>query len=190
MIGVAEDDLGAERLEIVVPNGLDRPLRADRHERRRLHHAVRRVNSPRRAAPSVAVSAKRKGGDDTVILETTVKKLRVGVIYGGRSGEHEVSVASAASIFNHLDRTPLRAGARSASRRTGAGRWPTRRRRRSRPPRSSSSTGSRRRGPRAPHREAHLVAYPSEEAMLTIERPGASGRDGEYSATVTGLGST
>jgi D-alanine-D-alanine ligase len=34
-----------------------------------------------------------------------VKKLRVGVIYGGRSGEHEVSVASAASIFKHLDRS-------------------------------------------------------------------------------------
>jgi D-alanine-D-alanine ligase len=32
-----------------------------------------------------------------------VKKLRVGVIYGGRSGEHEVSVASAASIFKHID---------------------------------------------------------------------------------------
>ena len=34
-----------------------------------------------------------------------MKKLRVGVIYGGRSGEHEVSVASAASIIKHLDRT-------------------------------------------------------------------------------------
>lgn len=34
-----------------------------------------------------------------------VKTLRVGVIYGGRSGEHEISVASAASIFRHLDRT-------------------------------------------------------------------------------------
>jgi D-alanine-D-alanine ligase len=34
-----------------------------------------------------------------------VKKLRVGVIYGGKSGEHEVSVASAASIFRHLDGT-------------------------------------------------------------------------------------
>jgi len=32
-----------------------------------------------------------------------VTKLRVGVVYGGRSGEHEVSVASAASIFRHLD---------------------------------------------------------------------------------------
>lgn len=34
-----------------------------------------------------------------------MKKLRVGIIFGGRSGEHEVSVASAASIFKHLDRT-------------------------------------------------------------------------------------
>src|SRR5437660_8370018 len=32
-----------------------------------------------------------------------VKKLRVGVIYGGRSGEHEVSLASAASVFQNLD---------------------------------------------------------------------------------------
>jgi D-alanine-D-alanine ligase len=32
-----------------------------------------------------------------------VAKLRVGVIFGGRSGEHEVSIASAASIFKHLD---------------------------------------------------------------------------------------
>ncbi|MEZ5287693.1 MAG: D-alanine--D-alanine ligase family protein [Vicinamibacterales bacterium] len=30
-------------------------------------------------------------------------KLRVGVLYGGRSGEHEVSVASAASILKYLD---------------------------------------------------------------------------------------
>jgi D-alanine-D-alanine ligase len=34
-----------------------------------------------------------------------VTKLRVGVIFGGRSGEHEVSIASAASIFKHLDRS-------------------------------------------------------------------------------------
>jgi D-alanine-D-alanine ligase len=38
-----------------------------------------------------------------------VKKLRVGVIYGGRSGEHEVSIASAASIFKHLDRAKYEA---------------------------------------------------------------------------------
>jgi D-alanine-D-alanine ligase len=33
-----------------------------------------------------------------------VTKLRVGIIYGGRWGEHEVSVTSAASIFKHIDR--------------------------------------------------------------------------------------
>jgi len=33
-----------------------------------------------------------------------VKKVRVGVIYGGRSGEHEVSIASAAAVVQNLDR--------------------------------------------------------------------------------------
>ncbi len=32
-------------------------------------------------------------------------KIRVGVLYGGRSGEHEVSMISAASIIKHLDRS-------------------------------------------------------------------------------------
>ena len=32
-----------------------------------------------------------------------MKKVRVGVIYGGRSGEHEVSLASAAAVFQNLD---------------------------------------------------------------------------------------
>jgi D-alanine-D-alanine ligase len=34
-----------------------------------------------------------------------VTTLRVGVIYGGRSGEHEVSIVSASSIFKHIDRS-------------------------------------------------------------------------------------
>ncbi len=33
------------------------------------------------------------------------KKLRVGVLFGGRSGEHEVSLVSAASVLRALDRT-------------------------------------------------------------------------------------
>jgi D-alanine-D-alanine ligase len=33
------------------------------------------------------------------------EKIRVAVLYGGRSGEHEVSLKSAASVFRHLDRT-------------------------------------------------------------------------------------
>src|ERR1700744_4129698 len=33
------------------------------------------------------------------------KKLRIGVLFGGRSGEHEVSLLSAASILKAIDRT-------------------------------------------------------------------------------------
>src|SRR6266567_6554759 len=33
-----------------------------------------------------------------------MRKLRVAVLYGGRSGEHEVSLQSAASVITHLDR--------------------------------------------------------------------------------------
>ena len=56
-----------------------------------------------------------------------MKTLRVGVIYGGRSGEHEVSVASAASIFQHLDRTryePVPIRIEKSGRWTLAGRAP------------------------------------------------------------------
>jgi D-alanine-D-alanine ligase len=35
----------------------------------------------------------------------TVRKLRVGVLFGGRSGEHEVSLLSAASVMQAMDRT-------------------------------------------------------------------------------------
>jgi D-alanine-D-alanine ligase len=35
----------------------------------------------------------------------TKKKLRVGILFGGRSGEHEVSLLSASSILNAIDRT-------------------------------------------------------------------------------------
>src|SRR5262249_48596091 len=34
---------------------------------------------------------------------TMGKKLRIGVVFGGRSGEHEVSIASAASVLEALD---------------------------------------------------------------------------------------
>src|SRR5215472_6191763 len=32
-----------------------------------------------------------------------MKKTRVGILFGGRSGEHEVSLLSAASVFNAID---------------------------------------------------------------------------------------
>src|SRR5438270_7117119 len=36
-------------------------------------------------------------------MATSNKRLRVGVLFGGRSGEHEVSLASAASVIRGLD---------------------------------------------------------------------------------------
>src|SRR5258708_26314750 len=33
-----------------------------------------------------------------------MKKLRVGILFGGRSGEHEVSLLSAASVFSAIDK--------------------------------------------------------------------------------------
>src|SRR5271165_1712704 len=35
----------------------------------------------------------------------TKKKIRVGILFGGRSGEHEVSLLSAASVLNAIDKT-------------------------------------------------------------------------------------
>jgi D-alanine-D-alanine ligase len=114
-----------------------------------------------------------------------VKKLRVGVIYGGRSGEHEVSVASAASIIKHLDRSryepvPIRI--------EKDGRWTLA----DKPPTSISAAevieharleAAR---PIRPGLEAHLVAHPGEETVLAIER--RSGTDIDGRATVTGVG--
>src|ERR1700760_3692493 len=36
-------------------------------------------------------------------LKLVMRKLRVGVLFGGRSGEHEVSLLSAASILKAID---------------------------------------------------------------------------------------
>src|SRR5713226_4990274 len=36
-------------------------------------------------------------------MNTEKKRLRIGVLFGGRSGEHEVSLASAASVIRGLD---------------------------------------------------------------------------------------
>ena len=117
-----------------------------------------------------------------------MKKLRVGVIYGGRSGEHEVSVASAASILRHLDRARYEA---VPIRIEKNGRWtlvdkiPT--------AMSAADVLEQQRvdaaRPARTTREAHLRAYPTDEAIVTIERSQPpSTTDGEYPATITGLG--
>jgi D-alanine-D-alanine ligase len=114
-----------------------------------------------------------------------VKRLRVGVLYGGRSGEHEVSLASAAAVFANLDRkryepVPIRI--------EKDGRWALA----DKPPTAVSAAevieqarldGAR---PIRSGREVHLVARPSEETILSIDR-GSRARADEGQAVVTGL---
>jgi D-alanine-D-alanine ligase len=115
-----------------------------------------------------------------------VKKLRVGVVYGGRSGEHEVSVASAASVIKHLDRTryePVPVRIEKDGRWTLADRAPTALSAADVIEQARQASG---RGPRA-RRETLFVPYASDETLLTIERmpPDAQGDQGH--AVVTGL---
>ncbi len=114
-----------------------------------------------------------------------MKRLRVGVLYGGRSGEHEVSIASAASVFAHLDRkryepVPIRI--------EKDGRWALA----DKPPavmiageviEQARVEASR---PMREGREVHFVARPSDETILSIDR--SRNRDAEVpAAVVTGL---
>jgi len=115
-----------------------------------------------------------------------MKRLRVGVLYGGRSGEHEVSLASAAAVFANLDRNryepvPIRIDK--------DGRWAIA----DRPPTTMSAGDviehARVEGARSTRgaREVHLVARPSEETILSIDR-GAPAKHAEGGQVmVTGL---
>jgi D-alanine-D-alanine ligase len=114
-----------------------------------------------------------------------MKRLRIGVLYGGRSGEHEVSLASAAAVFANLDRhryEPV------AIRIEKDGRWALA----DKPPLATSAAEvieqSRVEAARQIRtgREVHLVSRPSEETILSIKRaPEASPEPTE--ASVTGL---
>jgi D-alanine-D-alanine ligase len=117
-----------------------------------------------------------------------VKKLRVGVIYGGRSGEHEVSIASAASVIKALDRSryePVPVRIEKDGRWTIADRLPT--------AISAAEVIEQARvvaaRPPRPGRETVLVAHPTEDTLLTIERRQLRGSDPDAEqAIVTGLG--
>jgi D-alanine-D-alanine ligase len=95
-----------------------------------------------------------------------VKKLRVGVIYGGRSGEHEVSLASAAAVFANLDPARYEAvGIRIEK----DGRWTLP----PRPPSLVSAAAVIQGGGNEPVEtalEAHVVAGPGGDTLLTIDR--------------------
>jgi len=106
-----------------------------------------------------------------------VKKLRIGIIYGGRSGEHEVSVASAAAVFQNLDPERYLPIAILIDK---EGRWALP----ARPPAISVAADvihAGRKGISEPSREAHLVAHPGGDTLLTVDRR-------EHGAVVSGLG--
>ncbi len=111
-------------------------------------------------------------------------KLRVGVIYGGRSGEHEVSIASGASILKHLDRDKYEAVPVKIEK---DGRWTL-------PERAPTSLSAAEviEGVRAasartigPVREALMPAHPGADTLITVDRPDPSAAQG--TAIVTGL---
>jgi D-alanine-D-alanine ligase len=114
-----------------------------------------------------------------------VKRLRVGVLHGGRSGEHEVSLASAAAVFANLDRTRYEA---VPIRIEKDGRWALA----DRPPTAASAAevieAARLEAARPSRggREVHMIARPSEETILSIDRtPSRASEIGN--AMVTGL---
>jgi D-alanine-D-alanine ligase len=114
-----------------------------------------------------------------------MKRLRVGVLYGGRSGEHEVSLASAASVFANLDRkryepVPIRI--------EKDGRWALA----DKPPATMvageviEQARLEAARPVREGREIHFVARPSDETILSIDR--SRSRESEPpAAVVTGL---
>lgn len=117
-----------------------------------------------------------------------MKKLRVGVIYGGRSGEHEVSVASAASVIKHLDRAryePVAIRIEKDGRWTIPDRMPTAISAAEVIEHAKTQTAR----PIRPGRETVMLAHPSEDTVLTIERrPAAKGEHDVEQAVVAGLG--
>jgi len=117
-----------------------------------------------------------------------MKRLRIGVIYGGRSGEHEISIASAAAVVSNLDRDRYEAVPLYVDR---DGRWTIP----DRPPIAASAAEvigrARANGARSQlrgGREAYLVPYPSPENLIAIDRDRLSGVEtGHDQATITGL---
>lgn len=111
-----------------------------------------------------------------------MKKLRVGVIYGGRSGEHEVSLASAAAVFQNLDPDKYET---VAVRIEKDGRWALPRR----APAVMKAADVIHAKPELTDgsREAHLVAHPGGETLITIDRQDDPSISSGHVATVSGL---
>jgi D-alanine-D-alanine ligase len=115
-----------------------------------------------------------------------VKRQRVGVLYGGRSGEHEVSLASAAAVYANLDRQryePI------AIRIEKDGRWVLA----DRPPSAASAAEVIEQTRSDVHRvrggrEVVLPPRPGDETVIIVDRRSGRRDDVEAAATLTGLG--
>jgi len=109
-----------------------------------------------------------------------VKRLRIGVLYGGRSGEHEVSVASAAAVMANLDRERYEPVAIRIER---DGRWLLA----DRPPSAMSAADvidqMRDAAGARGGREVLMPARPGNDTLLLVGR-----RDEDAADVVTGLG--
>src|SRR5690606_5643806 len=135
---------------------------------------------------ALAYNGSPVGGFPPGAHQTSVKRLRVGVVYGGRSGEHEVSLASAAAIFANLDRDKYEP---TAIRIEKDGRWLLA----DRPPSAASasevidqmrSEASRLRT----GRDVILPARPGDETLVLVERRTRRRDDPDDApAVVTGL---
>jgi len=118
-----------------------------------------------------------------------MKRTRVGVVYGGRSSEHEVSLASAAAVITHLD--PERYEAIPICIRKD-GRWSLA----DRPPATVSAAEvieqarslSETSGPTGRNRDVHFLAYPAESQVLTIQPDRPENQDDGVRAIVGTLG--
>jgi D-alanine-D-alanine ligase len=114
-----------------------------------------------------------------------VKRLRVGVIYGGRSGEHEVSLASAAAVFANLDRKRYEP---VAIRIEKDGRWLLA----DRPPSAASAAEVIDQMRSEAHRlrtgrDLVLPPQPGEDTLLLVDRGRQDREDVEKAASITGL---
>ena len=116
-----------------------------------------------------------------------MKTLRVGVLYGGRSGEHEVSVASAASVIQHLDRSRYEAVPVCIGK---DGRWSLA----DRAPTAMSAADVIGRARQVPEpappalRETLLVPHDSGDTLLTIDRMDGDTQADDSRAIATGIG--
>ena len=198
MVGVSEYYLSTQVEHIAMGNPFEGAPGAHRGKRRCSHPAVRCLKLARTGTTGAMGHTKRAPSEHYRILHSVwtrnvpelstvadpqrrnhgdqnpVKRLRVGVVYGGRSSEHEVSLASAASVIANLDRERYEPIALRIERN---GQWYLA----ERAPTIASAAeniesarlGNAHEGRST--RQVHLVAHPSNETLLIVERSQAPG---------------